>query len=63
MAAWVIKQTKQGCLMEPIIRVYQIGQEGPLGMIAIFLGEGYFKIKSKVNDTLEAVVKASHIRE
>jgi len=62
MAAWVTEQTKQGCLMDPIIRVYQTGQEGPLGLIATLL-EGYFKIKSRVDDTLEAVVKASHIRE
>jgi len=48
--------------MDPIIRVYQTGQEGPLGLIATLL-EGYFKIKSRVDDTLEAVVKASHIRE
>ena len=48
--------------MDPIIRVYQIWQEGPLGLIATLLG-GHFEIKSRVDDTLETVVKASHIRE
>jgi len=49
--------------MVPIIAVYQIGQEGPLGLVAILLGKGHSEIKPKVDDTLEAVVRASHIRE
>ena len=32
-------------------------------MVATLLGEGHSKIKLRVDDTLEAVVKASHIRK
>jgi len=32
-------------------------------MVATLLGEGHFKIKPRVDDTLEAVVKANRIRE
>jgi len=49
--------------MDPIIRVYQIGLEGPLSLVVTLLGEGHSKIKPKVDDALEVVVKASHIRE
>jgi len=49
--------------MDPIIRVYQIGYEGPLSLVATLLEEGHSEIKPRVDDTLEAVVKASHIRE
>jgi len=35
---------------------------GPLSLAATHLG-GHSKIKPRVDDTLEAVVKASHIRE
>jgi len=51
----------QGGLMDPIIRVYQIGQEGPLSLVATLLG-GHSKIKSRLDDALEAVVKARHVR-
>jgi len=47
--------------MDPIIRVYQIGYEGPLNLVATLL-QGHSEIKPRVDDTLEAVVKASHIR-
>ena len=63
MAARVTEQTEQGGLIDPIIRVYQIGKEGPLNLGATLLGEGHSEIKPRVDDTLEAVVKASHIRE
>ena len=63
MAAWVTQQTEQGVLMDPIIRVYQRGQEGPLSLVANLLGEGHSKTKPRVDDALEAVVKASHLRE
>jgi hypothetical protein len=49
--------------MESNIRVYQIGLEGPLSLVATLLGEGHSEVKPTVDDTLEAVVKASHIRE
>jgi len=49
--------------MDPIIRVYQIGLEDPLSLVATFLGDGHSEIKQTVDDTLEAVVRASHIRE
>jgi len=49
--------------MDPIIRVYQIGLEGPLSLVATLLGEVYSEIKPRVDDTLEAVVKGSHTRE
>jgi len=48
--------------MDPIIRVYWIGYEGPLSLVATLLG-GHSKIKPRVDDAVEAVVKASHIRE
>jgi len=32
-------------------------------LVATLLGEAHSKIKPRVDDTLEAVVKASHIRE
>jgi len=48
--------------MDPIIRVYQIGYEGPLSLAATLLG-GHSKIKPRADDALEALVKASHIRE
>jgi hypothetical protein len=32
-------------------------------MVATLLGEGNSKIKLRANDTLEAVVKAGHLRE
>jgi hypothetical protein len=51
-----------GGLKDPIIRVYDRGQEGPLSLVANHLG-GHSEIKPGVDDTLEAVVKASHIRE
>jgi len=44
-------------------RVYQIGQEGPLSLVATLRGEGHSKIKPRVDDALEAVVKASCIQE
>jgi hypothetical protein len=49
--------------MDPIIRVYQIGLEGPWSLVATLLGEGHSEIKPRVDDTLESAVKASHIRE
>jgi len=49
--------------MDPIIRVYQIGWERPLSLAATLLGEGHSKIKPQVDTALEAVVKASHVRE
>jgi hypothetical protein len=49
--------------MDPNIRVYQMGYEGPLSLIVTLLGEGHSEIKPRVDDTPEAVVKASHIRE
>jgi len=49
-------------MMDPIIRDYQIGEEGPLSLVANLLG-GHSKIKAGVHDALEAVVKASHIME
>jgi len=49
--------------MDPIIRVYQIWQEGPLSLVATLLREGHSEIKPRVDDTLETVVKASHIRQ
>jgi len=52
-AAWVTEQKEQGGLMYPIIRVYQIGQEGPLSFVATLLGEGHSEIKPRVDDTLE----------
>jgi len=54
---------RAGGMMDPIIRVYQIGLEGPLSLVATLLGQGHSEIKPTVDDTLEAVVKASHIRE
>jgi len=63
LAAWDTKQKEQGVQMDPIIRVYQIGKEGPLSLVATLLGEGHSKIKPRVDDTLEYVVKASHIKE
>jgi len=33
-----------------------------LHLVATLLGEGYTKIKIRVDDTLEAVMKASHLR-
>jgi len=48
--------------MDPITRVYQIGWEGPLRLVATLLGEGHSKIKPSVVDGPEAVVKASCIR-
>jgi len=32
-------------------------------LVATLLGEGHSKIKPRVDDSLEAVVKASHIRQ
>jgi hypothetical protein len=52
-AAWVTEQTEQGGVMNPIIRVYQIGLGGPLSLVATLLGEGHSEIKPWVNDTLE----------
>jgi hypothetical protein len=49
--------------MDPIIRVYPTGQEGPLSFVATLLGKGHYNIKPRVDDALEAVVKASRIRE
>jgi len=34
-----------------------------LSLVATLLGAGHSKIKPRVDDTLEGVVKASHIRE
>jgi len=48
--------------MDPIIRVYQTVEDGPLSLVATLLGE-HSKIKAGVDDTLEVVVKASHIME
>jgi len=62
-APQVTQQTEQGGLMDPIIRVYQIGHEGPLSLVATLLEEGHSKINPRVDDTLEAVVKANHIRQ
>jgi len=62
-AAWVTEQKEQGGLTDPIIRVYQIGQEGPLSLVATLLGGGHSKTKPRVDDALEAVVKASRVRE
>ena len=63
LAARVTEQTEQGGLINPIVRVYQVGYEGPLNLAATIVGEGQSKIKPRVDDTLGAVVKASHIRE
>jgi hypothetical protein len=61
-AAWVTEQKEQGGLKDPIISVYHIGYEGPLSLVATLLG-GQSKIIPRVDDALEALVKASHIRE
>ena len=45
--------------MDPVIRVYQIGQEGPFSWVGTLL-EGHSKIKPTDVDILEAMVKASH---
>ena len=39
------------------------GYEGPLSLVATLLQKGHSEIKTRVDDTLEAVVKASHIME
>ena len=56
-------QAEQGGLTDPNIRAYQIGQVGLFSLGATLLGEGHSKNKPQVDNTLEAVVKASHIRE
>jgi len=40
-----------------------LNKERPLSLVATLLGEEHSKIKPRVDDTLEAMVKASHIRE
>jgi hypothetical protein len=62
LAAWVTEQKEQRGLVDPTIRVYQIGEEGTLSLVATILG-GHSKIKAWIDDALEAVVKASHIME
>jgi len=63
LAAWVTQQKEQEGLIDPTIRVYKMGLMAPLSLVTILLGEGHSHIKPEVEDALEAVVKASHIRE
>jgi hypothetical protein len=63
LSAWVTEQKEQGGLIDPIIKLYQIGLEGPLSLVGTLLGEVLSKIKPRVDDALEAVVKASRIKE
>ena len=47
----------------PYHKVLSDRAEGTLSLFATLLGEGHTKIKPRVDDALEAVVKVSRIRQ